>query len=298
MIIRHVLFSVLAFAMVSASYAQSDSYKAQGKSTKQTAKSDQRGTEEHPLVIKGFPATKGKQETEEETKQRAEQSVTIRGIRESIGGLERESERTTILTLLLFIAAACQIGLFWWQLRLIASTVSDTRKSAEAAERIATATMASVGQMRDTAQRQLRAYLCIAGGQMRFPSPDAPEAEVMIKNFGQTPAYNVRQWIHMWITDHPLRAALPEPPQDFKMSVDVLGPGSYSTMLMPKQPPVPAASIPLLGTSEGTIFIYGEVRYRDVFGKDRFTKYRLIYGGQAGVHDGRLKPDSEGNEAD
>ena len=61
----------------------------------------------------------------------------------------------------------------------------------------------------------------------------------------------------------------------------------------------------MIGTASLTLYVYGELRYRDTFGKDWATKYRLIHGGNEGTgkrtgKDGDegwlLKPDAEGNE--
>ena len=66
---------------------------------------------------------------------------------------------------------------------------------------------------------------------------------------------------------------------------------------MPKEPPVPPQAVHLLGTPAGTIYVYGEVWYIDVFEIERSTRYRLIYGGLEGVCDGRMSHDTGGNDA-
>jgi len=68
-------------------------------------------------------------------------------------------------------------------------------------------------------------------------------------------------------------------------------------MLMPKEPPVPSQAVHLLGTPADTIYIYGEVRYIDVFNIERVTSYRLMYGDPNSVRDVRMKSDMEGNDA-
>jgi hypothetical protein len=55
----------------------------------------------------------------------------------------------------------------------------------------------------------------------------------------------------------------------------------------------------LLGTPEGTIYVYGRVEYRDAFGEDRWMNYRLIYGGIDQTHgkiDKGMREDHEGND--
>jgi hypothetical protein len=69
-------------------------------------------------------------------------------------------------------------------------------------------------------------------------------------------------------------------------------------MSVQRDPPVRSDALRLLGTRDRTIYIFGEVRYRDAFGAARYTKYRFIYGGLEPIGADRLKFDREGNEAD
>lgn len=166
-------------------------------------------------------------------------------------------------------------------------------------------TAGMIAKMDENAVRQLRAYVCVSTALIKFARPDIPEAQIHIKNCGQTPAYDVRHWIGMWIEEYPLKVVLAEPPPDFSMSTALLAPGGESIMIFPKPLPVPPDSIKLLGKPEGTIFIYGKVAYKDGFGKERYTNYRLMYGGSEavrsrtidGVTTGMLKPDTDGNDA-
>jgi hypothetical protein len=45
------------------------------------------------------------------------------------------------------------------------------------------------------------------------------------------------------------------------------------------------------------IFVYGEIRYRDIFKRKQWTKYRLMMGGPVGVRGRQLSGCEEGNEA-
>ncbi|MGA7219310.1 MAG: hypothetical protein WBX38_13390 [Candidatus Sulfotelmatobacter sp.] len=162
----------------------------------------------------------------------------------------------------------------------------------------------SVELASETAEKQLRAYVCVDSALLKFKRPDVPEVQVHYSNRGQTPAYDVRSWIHMWIERHPLKVPLPLPTAGFQMSTAILPPGARPyVQIIEKNPPVPMNAIRLVGTTEGTIYVYGEIRYRDIFQKERFTKFRLIYGGPGGVRkipdkeEWLLNPDTEGNEA-
>ena len=68
-------------------------------------------------------------------------------------------------------------------------------------------------------------------------------------------------------------------------------------MVMRKEPPIPAESLSLIGTVEGTIYIYGRIEYEDVFGRARWTNYRLMYGGREHPQGAEnLKTDFAGND--
>ena len=122
----------------------------------------------------------------------------------------------------------------------------------------------TVKTMDSTAIRQLRAYVLVACGEVKFPNPGTPEAQLVLRNFGQTPAHNVQVWIHLWIEQYPLRVVLPTPPMDFRMATSILPPGGHTNMFIPKDPPVPSQAIRFLGTPAGTIYVHGEIQYVDV----------------------------------
>lgn len=182
----------------------------------------------------------------------------------------------------------------------IARQTKATEDSAKTAER-------TLQQMADTSVRQLRAYLCIDAAALKFKQPSVPEAQVHIKNVGQTPAYDVRGWIHTWYASFPLQQDLPSPPEDFMMASTVLAPSGTSIHLTPEKPPLCSSAMAHLGTPLNTLYVYGSITYRDIFQFERHLKYRLIFGGSEGTHskldkEGNeiwiLKPDTSGNEAD
>jgi hypothetical protein len=177
--------------------------------------------------------------------------------------------------------------------------------SADAAKASSEAAIATVTQMRNTAEQQLRAYVCVDSATLKFPQPNVPEAQVHFKNCGQTPAYHVRGWIHTWFGEYPLKEVLPTAPDDLRKGTETLAPGRRSIFVAPQKPPLPPQYLALLGSDKFTLYVYGEIRYRDIFGKERRTQYRLLHGGSESVRkimakDGSeqwlLKPDTEGNE--
>lgn len=101
----------------------------------------------------------------------------------------------------------------------VATRTSDVamhmKAAAEAMQNVAEETRAlAIGQA-TSAEHELRAYFLVDSAIIKFPTPAAPVAHVVFRNFGKTPAYRAKLWIHMWIERHPLRVILPEPPANF-----------------------------------------------------------------------------------
>ena len=191
----------------------------------------------------------------------------------------------------MLLIAGVQAFLFLRQLKLMRESLDTAASAARSAEH-------SVEIMRDTAQRQLRAYISIETSKIEFPEPGRPKVTVNYRNAGQTPAYDVQTWIHQWIACYPMRCELPRPPGNFVMSKSVLGPGAHHTMII--EAPKPIAKEPyldLVGTAEGTIYVFGEIRYKDVFGNAHLYKYKLMHGGNEPSTPGMLKPCMDGNES-
>ncbi len=181
---------------------------------------------------------------------------------------------------------------------ILFGTLGVVRQQAKAADD-------SLALSRDTAQRQLRAYVCVSAAKIEFKQPDRPEIEIRIKNSGTTPAYNARWWTGVAMGEYPLDKSLSPPPEDVGRGVSVIPPGGEGMMLFQWKPAIPAASLPILGSPKATLYIYGRITYTDAFEKNWETNFRLLHGGPEGirltlingVQTGRLKPDAEGNTA-
>jgi hypothetical protein len=179
---------------------------------------------------------------------------------------------------------------------------SETRRAASAAHlqsQIAT----------DTAKRQLRAYLCIDEACVKITpkagEPTRLEAQLHIKNGGQTPAYGVKSWLFAHIGSYPENTPAPPPPEGIPRGIAII-PAQGKNIFTAKEiaifppimedldtPTVPAA-----------YYVQGEVCYRDIFKDWHCLKIRMLYGGPAktrktqdskGVTMGFLGPDAWGN---
>ena len=242
-----------------------------------TQSPDLRGTMASPLVIETVKSAEDTREKQQEAKYRNLDSSSGRWV--------------MLLTAGMLVVAAVQAWFFLIQLRVMSRSLKVAESAALAADR-------TVETMQDTTRRQLRAYVSIDRAWIEFPEPGVSNVTVVIKNAGQTPAHDLHQWIHQWIEKYPLKVQLPTPPDGFAMSASLLGAGATHNMCI--EHPQPIIKLPFLdqiGTPEATIYVYGEVTYKDVFGEQHFVRYRLMYGGPHKPPLGILSPCEEGNEA-
>ncbi len=191
----------------------------------------------------------------------------------------------------------------WTKLEFAAlfATLIATTFAAWAAAIAAIATRHSVQVSDETARRQLRAYVFVDSAELlnfRFRPRVLPEARIVMRNSGQTPAYEFTSVVSMTAGQYPPRSEFPSLPDGFTEK-DVIGPHSnvisfpkLSEMLTEEQEDATAEG-------SGAIWVFGEIRYKDTFGVQRYTRFRYIFGGNMGARDGgALAADAEGNEAD
>lgn len=201
-------------------------------------------------------------------------------------------------------------GVTVWALFLtlvaVAEETQETAKAARATEDAVITANESLELQRDIAKRQLRAYICVEAMEVLFRRGQ-PVAVVTFKNTGQTPAYDVHGWMALDVKVYPMTVALPVPTNPGighpKLTLGTDATVEYEQGLSRT---LPDEEIRILGTQNGTVVAYGQLRYKDTFGDEWYTSYRLIAGGYLGAKvipptDGRtrwyLKPDVEGNTA-
>lgn len=145
---------------------------------------------------------------------------------------------------------------------------------------VITGGLAIVGFMQImTSRAELRAYVYIDEAHVDHISTGAvPEAQIKIRNFGRTPAYQFTQGAVMGIQAYPLTD---DPPtaKDDAAPAQTLPPTAYvfSSAKLKK----PLKDDEMRGLKEGklAIFVVGEIGYTDCFGRQRFTNYCVFSGG-------------------
>jgi hypothetical protein len=152
-------------------------------------------------------------------------------------------------------------------------------------------TVLTLRHSRETAERQLRAYIGISLKTAPNIQVDTdPRAVFAYKNFGQTPARELRYWMRM-TTEPAFNAA------EF---------GSARFALNPQDTDYIDANLGLILNDTGVkritdgvvkIYVFGEIKYDDVTGTERTTGFRFEYGGQRLIDTKAMIRSSSGNFA-
>lgn len=192
----------------------------------------------------------------------------------------------------------------WWQTVIIAVEAAllvcvlfFTAWAALAATRAARAADKAVELTAETAERQLRAYVHPSKSVVELGEDGTVAFSVHIENSGQTPAYQMSPWTQITVWAHPLEGDLPSLPVDPVRSASaVLHAGGRLRTEGKFSRPVSAEKRAAIASAELAIYVYGHVKYRDVFDKERFTIFRFMYHGPwGGTQDLAVCP--EGNDA-
>lgn len=163
----------------------------------------------------------------------------------------------------------------------------EMKKSLAVSQESADAAKRTVETMESTAERQLRAYICAT-----FEEPIKPDinnvfsATIAIKNYGQTPAYEVQHFAKIDVKDFPLNKEELDEPDYTDASKLPLAPSSEpirkSLKLLKQLSSVENAAIV---AKEKAIFVWGEIVYVDIFKIKRRTKFCLYTTGSKFTED-------------
>ncbi len=175
-------------------------------------------------------------------------------------------------------------------------TVDATKEAADASKQSADIALESNKQNREMAQRELRAYVHVSASiVLNVTDPGARTVSVTIRNYGNTPAYDVKTWLGVGVREFPLSSVLGDAPATLRQSSDILGPDRTSVNEVPVPNLNPWQEMQLQN-GNGAIYGFGRITYKDVFDIERFTNFRLLCRG-AGLPTGRMTADEEGNKA-
>lgn len=250
---------------------------AQTEHGQQQPAADERGTEQSPAIVRVLPTPKTEAEVAEEARERNEKSDLDRKLVEYNGDLAFYTEILAAFALL-------QIAALFVQARYLARTVKVSEAAAVAARESA-----------DAVVGQLRAYVSVHSSAIEGFGTNAIRIQVVIRNTGQTPAHDLITWMGVHLGQFPLTEELNPPPAGLHTSRGTLSPGVEQFLFDQRELTDQDNAEIIAGRT--AIYVYGEIRYKDVFKKKRITRFRYLYGGGHLGPGGALATDAEGNEA-
>jgi hypothetical protein len=150
--------------------------------------------------------------------------------------------------------------------------------SLEMARRSLALTRSAVESQADTARHQLRAYFGIFDGEQLEPHPGSITLTSKFKNFGQTPALDMREWIEKWTVDsfgnsYPVKLS-EESQWSYRGTIQ---PGA--TLSFRHSFNLDAEKREAARNKTASILSVAIYSYRDVFGESHVTAVSQVFGG-------------------
>lgn len=168
------------------------------------------------------------------------------------------------------------------------------------------ALIVTVCVMRRSAERQLRAYCMVESIEITNVQVEkTPTAIITIKNSGQTPAKNVWHAARMGYDTYPMtRLVTPNFTKDKKITLPLAPQHSFLAECFLKEADNKHAVIKeqkFIDDLKGqpapcALYVVGEIRYDDAFGKNRVTTYKLFTGGKMGFRHNLMATYEDGND--
>jgi hypothetical protein len=200
---------------------------------------------------------------------------------------------TSSITLLFSFGAA--IGAFTGSYIAYQAFVASTQ-AVEEAKRQANAAESQVAVARDTAERQLRAYVLPEIALLHDISDPRPHYTFQAKNYGQTPAKELTVWVS-WRYFDIKKIDFPTDPPNIPLSEYLVGPQGFTVHT--DRVFLDDGRKAAIRDGTAVFLLFGEIKYKDVFDKDRTTKFKFAWGGGFSAEtSGPLDVYSDGNEAD
>jgi hypothetical protein len=185
------------------------------------------------------------------------------------------------------IVLAISTILLWQETRRLAEGADGQSEkmveSIAAANRIANAGEDTVNKMKDTAERELRAYVAVGPNSHVKYGTDTLSLgySVQMSNSGRTPAHKAHCVGRMMVLPYPYRegsllAKYPVEPPDYRpkslVSIQVGG-TAYGNLLLEEEQITEEKFLQLIGDVVNRVYVFGIIKYEDVFKQKRTTKF-------------------------
>lgn len=220
---------------------------------KQESGKDLRGTDESPLVVDILPSKNADKIAEWKPEKENEKST-----------LDRLTAYATVSLAGITALLALFTAFLWWKTREL------------------------VMDAKDSAQRQLRAYVSVETGEMEYVNGAIANFQVIFYNAGQTPAHGFRQFVSIGVRDFPFRDKLDQTVKDPDGGVSILHPGA-KVLSSIAQPVIDETMRKEVTDGRSAFYLWGSAIYKDAFDREHVTIFRfylrMVGNRMAWIHD-------------
>jgi hypothetical protein len=208
------------------------------------------------------------------------------------------AQLSRLIQWVIFIAVA---GLFFLllilnYLRRNALAMEKTAKIAQARTEIAEQKLAI---LEGNAQKQIRAFIFVnrMKGEWMDNRSGRYVVDVEFKNFGSTPAYGLTGWLTVFTGDSTQEREAASLPYTSEMVERILPPGETFFQGTSTHQPI-SSERTAIAAGKRAVFIHVEIRYKDIFGVERYSRYRGKCTGEQSLGAGTFELCAGGSEAD
>ena len=254
--------------------------KQQTRSSHQPTDTDQRGTEQSPLVVKEIPTPKTQEESAQESRDHDEKAANDR--------------ISFTLTGIIAAIALGQFIVYWYQSIQLKKTVKAAGEQSEAMERHIGEATRSANAMEEIAatikkgnREAMRAYLTVIVAnvglwqQRREGQPDLKfEARPILSNTGNTPARKVKHMVVADILPNPIPETFtfPMPQAEEVEKSQTIGAHVSTGLAGTLNDFVEDAEVPSIKEgNEKILAVWGLITYEDVYGDPHWVKFAHMY---------------------
>ena len=291
---------VLALSVLFAGVAYSKEHpNPETTETKKAPEDEQRGSDKSPFTVKVLPTPDAEAKAAKEEGHRQEKASDDKWIMRSTVWLAFVTTILAGVTTGLWVAtyrlASDAKNAAKRQAREMKISLGIAKRSANAATKAADAAERTVNTMKDIAERQLRAYVSVATAEIHdLTAGFTPRAHLVVRNSGQTPAYDLIGISGMAMAVS-WDALTPPSSEPIEVTATSLAAGAPTDQFISAPRPLKAGEREALIDGSKTLWVYGKMRYRDTFKVERITEYRFQVGGKAGLSGNRMAICPEGN---
>jgi hypothetical protein len=160
------------------------------------------------------------------------------------------------------------------------SAFTETRRQADEAKRQADSSEEQTVLAKDTAKRQLRAYVFATPNPLKhFAVNEAPEGSISVQMIGQTPAYDLKFATTIATLPYPLRGDIRQnkPNEAIQLTRSILFPGQNLTNTVQLGYAPNAEQMTLLKQANSALYLWGTVTYKDSFEEEHRVLYCFHY---------------------